>query len=636
MSIRIIPLGAGQDVGKSCILVTLGDYNIMLDCGMHMGFSDHRKFPDFSYITREQKSEACPDPFTKHLDCLIVSHFHLDHCGALPFFTEICGYRGPIYMTHPTKAITPILLEDYRKIQTEKKGDSDFFTSGMVQQSMARVTGVSLLETVKVAPFLEIKPYYAGHVLGAAMFLIRETKHGHSVLYTGDYNTTPDRHLGAAWVDRCLPDVIITESTYATMTRISKRARETTLLQNILRCVQNQGKVLIPVFALGRAQELCILLETYWERMQLQIPIYFTAGLTEKANNLYRNYINWTNESIKEHFSRSKNLFAFSKIKPWQPGLVNASGAAILFATPGMLHQGVSLEVFRRWCHDPKNMIILPGYCVSGTVGYKVLQAHAVNPQGPKKIRISPFEELDVRLQIENLSFSAHVDRKGILETINKTGARSVVLVHGEKLKMAKLAEEIKDTLKLDCFYPANGECIFVEARKDIPVQVDPSFISKQLSFSSTFFQDSLKSNNTLMRLQGKVVENASGTLTLESADNVKPGDPHLLSYSVIFSYDASCACSSSDIPWRQTDSAIVNKTEAILGYLSKEGSGWALCRKSEDGELLPMVEISNLVGQKVNLTWIKETEVKISWGYGSEVLAYAVLENIDVALVKV
>ncbi|KAH7051384.1 beta-lactamase-like protein, partial [Linnemannia elongata] len=122
MTIQIVPLGAGQDVGRSCILVTIGGKNIMLDCGMHMGFNDERRFPDFSYISKT-------GDFTEMLDCVIISHFHLDHCGALPFFTEMCGYDGNIYMTHPTKAICPILLEDYRKITVDKKGERNFFTS---------------------------------------------------------------------------------------------------------------------------------------------------------------------------------------------------------------------------------------------------------------------------------------------------------------------------------------------------------------------------------------------------------------------------------------------------------------------------------------------------------------------------
>ncbi|XP_062449497.1 integrator complex subunit 11 isoform X2 [Rhea pennata] len=257
--IKVTPLGAGQDVGRSCILVSIAGKNVMLDCGMHMGYNDDRRFPDFSYITQNGR-------LTDFLDCVIISHFHLDHCGALPYFSEMVGYDGPIYMTHPTKAICPILLEDYRKITVDKKGETNFFTSQMIKDCMKKVVAVHLHQTVQVDEELEIKAYYAGHVLGAAMFQIKVGCE--SVVYTGDYNMTPDRHLGAAWIDKCRPNLLISESTYATTIRDSKRCRERDFLKKVHETVERGGKVLIPVFALGRAQELCILLETFWLCLQ--------------------------------------------------------------------------------------------------------------------------------------------------------------------------------------------------------------------------------------------------------------------------------------------------------------------------------------------------------------------------------
>ncbi|KAI9228864.1 MAG: cleavage and polyadenylation-specific factor 3-like protein, partial [Piptocephalis tieghemiana] len=443
MSIRVIPLGAGQDVGKSCVLVSMGGWNVMFDCGMHMGFSDARRFPDFSYISRDGR-------FTELIDAVVITHFHLDHCGALPFFTEMCGYHGPIYMTHPTKAVCPILLEDYRRIQTDKRGETDFFTSKMIQQCMDKAIGVSLHEVVHLAPDVTLKAYYAGHVLGAAMFELRVGPH--SVVYTGDYNMTPDRHLGAAWIDRCRPDLLITESTYATTVRDSKRAREADLLRKVLESVRAGGKVLIPVFALGRAQELCILLETYWDRMNLDVPIYFSAGLTAKANEFYRLFIGWTNQKLKKTFM-DRNMFDFRRIQPWNPSYFSRPGPCVLFATPGMVNAGTSLTAFTQWAPDPRNMIILPGYCVAGTVGAKVLN-------GDKRIRVDFANEVDVRIQVENLSFSAHADSKGILQLLRMAEPRHVMLVHGERRKMEVLAGRIYRELGLPCYHPPNGAAV--------------------------------------------------------------------------------------------------------------------------------------------------------------------------------
>ncbi|CAL5428212.1 unnamed protein product [Camellia sinensis] len=240
MVIDCLVLGAGQEVGKSCVVVSINGKRIMFDCGMHMGYLDHRRYPDFSLISKSG---------------------HLDHIGALPYFTEVCGYNGPIYMTYPTKALAPLMLEDYRRVMVDRRGEEEQFTSENIVQCMKKVTAVDLKQTVQVDKDLQIRAYYAGHVLGAAMIYAKVGDA--AIVYTGDYNMTPDRHLGAAQIDRLRLDLVITElscqrlrmpsvdqkklrmpfmnqillsllktwSTYATTVRDSKYAREREFLK---------------------------------------------------------------------------------------------------------------------------------------------------------------------------------------------------------------------------------------------------------------------------------------------------------------------------------------------------------------------------------------------------------------------
>ncbi|XP_067227041.1 integrator complex subunit 11 [Chanodichthys erythropterus] len=463
--IKVTPLGAGQDVGRSCILVSIGGKNIMLDCGMHMGFNDDRRFPDFSYITQNGR-------LTEFLDCVIISHFHLDHCGALPYMSEMVGYDGPIYMTHPTKAICPILLEDFRKITVDKKGETNFFTSQMIKDCMKKVVPLNLHQTVQVDEELEIKAYYAGHVLGAAMFQIKVGLE--SVVYTGDYNMTPDRHLGAAWIDKCRPDILISESTYATTIRDSKRCRERDFLKKVHETVERGGKVLIPVFALGRAQELCILLETFWERMNLKAPIYFSTGLTEKANHYYKLFITWTNQKIRKTFVQ-RNMFEFKHIKAFDRTYADNPGPMVVFATPGMLHAGQSLQIFKKWAGNEKNMVIMPGYCVQGTVGHKILN-------GQKKLEIEGRATLDVKLQVEYMSFSAHADAKGIMQLIRMAEPRNMLLVHGEAKKMEFLKDKIEQEFSISCYMPANGETTTIVTNPSVPVDISLNLLKREMA----------------------------------------------------------------------------------------------------------------------------------------------------------
>ncbi|KAL4569465.1 hypothetical protein LXL04_025103, partial [Taraxacum kok-saghyz] len=475
MAIECLVLGAGQEVGKSCVIVSIHRKRIMFDCGMHMGYSDHRRYPDFSLISQS-------GDFNAALSCIIITHFHLDHIGALPYFTEVCGYTGPIYMTYPTKALAPLMLEDYRKVMVGR-GEEQQFTHENILDCMKKVTAVGLKQNVQVDKDLQIRAYYAGHVLGAAMFYACVEDSG--IVYTGDYNMTPDRHLGAAQIDRLQLDLLITESTYATTIRDSKYAREREFLKAVHKCVANGGKVLIPTFALGRAQELCILLDDYWERMNLKVPIYFSAGLTIQANLYYKVLINWTSQKVKDTYA-TRNAFDFKNVHSFDRSLLDAPGPCVLFATPGMISGGFSLEVFKHWAPCESNLITLPGYCVAGTVGHKLMSGK------PTKVDLDKDTQIDVRCQIHQLSFSPHTDAKGIMGLVKFLSPKHVVLVHGEKPKMDLLKAKIKSELGIDCFDPANTETVSFPSTRFEKSDASNAFIRSSLTPNFKFPKDEI------------------------------------------------------------------------------------------------------------------------------------------------
>ncbi|ELA42832.1 uncharacterized protein VICG_00147 [Vittaforma corneae ATCC 50505] len=459
---NVLALGAGQEIGRSCIVVNINNKTIMFDCGMHMGYSDSRKFPDFQALSKTGN-------FDKIVDCILISHFHLDHCGALPYFTEVLGYKGPIYMTYPTKAVLPILLEDCQKILSMKSHDSNIYSFEDIKKCMEKIVPINMNETVEVSKGFTITAYYAGHVIGAAMFYVKVGDQ--SVVYTGDYSTTADQHLGTAWIDTLRPDLMITESTYGSVIRDCRKAKEREFLQSIHNCIERGGKTLIPIFALGRAQEICLIVESYWERMGLEIPVYFAGGMTEKANEIYKRFINYTNESVREKILE-KNVFEFSHIKPYRKGS-ELQGPCVIFSSPGMLHSGTSLRIFKNICSDPRNLVILPGYCVRGTLGDRVLN-------GSRKERIEN-EERAINLEVKNIAFSAHADTCGIMKIIDQCRPKSLMLVHGEKARMKVLQKNIRNEFHIPVYMPPNGVVLSISTNDTVKIYLDKHVLRKYI-----------------------------------------------------------------------------------------------------------------------------------------------------------
>eukprot|EP01028_Stygiella_incarcerata_P001314 TRINITY_DN1216_c0_g1_i1.p1 TRINITY_DN1216_c0_g1~~TRINITY_DN1216_c0_g1_i1.p1 ORF type:complete len:552 (+),score=151.19 TRINITY_DN1216_c0_g1_i1:389-2044(+) len=385
---------------------------------------------------------------------------------------------------HPTRALCPILLEDYRRISGHRLADADreIYSFKDIENCMSKVTSISIGETIWIGKkedqrsSIVVRAYLAGHVLGAAMFFCAHQ--GDSVLYSGDYNMSSDRHLGGGSVDRLRPSLLVTESTYSTTIRESRRIREHEFLEAVHQCVDAGGKVLIPIFAVGRAQELGVLIDTHWERMGLDVPVYFSAGMMEKANFYYKLFFQWMNENMREH-RHDTSAFSFKHIRPLEKGMETKAGPMVVFATPGMLHAGKSLAIFKKWASNSKNLVILPGFCVKGTVGNKLLS----HPGGI--LEIDKYTSIDVECSVKYMSFSAHADARGIFQLIRQLEPQNICLVHGEKSKMDIFQKFVKKEIRIPCFCPANGEEITIKTKRRMEALASASLLTsiRQASF---------------------------------------------------------------------------------------------------------------------------------------------------------
>ena len=429
--LEILPIGAGCEVGRSCILLTFQNKKIMLDCGVHPAFSGTCSLPFFDLIDLNE------------IDILLVTHFHLDHCGALPYFLEKTNFKGKCYMTYPTRDIYKIILSDYVKV-SHSKSEESLYNEKDLKNSLQKIIPIDYHQVIEYKG-IKFSAFKAGHVLGAAMFLVEIS--GIKILYTGDYSRELDRHLQPAEIpDKELHkiNVLIVESTYGIHQHENREDREKKFIQCVDEVVSRGGKCLLPVFATGRAQELLLILDEYWEKHpQLKkYKIYYASSLANDSIEIFKKYINMAGDYVKNKFKEeSKNPFQFKHIERVKTEQeitdVYNDNPCVVFASPGMLQSGLSKNLFEKWCTNKKNGIVITGYCVDKTLAREVLGQ-------PKKVDFGNNVEKELLMSVQNVTFSAHCDYKHTDEFIQELEPKNIVLVHGEAKEMERLRIQLE------------------------------------------------------------------------------------------------------------------------------------------------------------------------------------------------
>ncbi|KAL8886787.1 MAG: hypothetical protein Q9215_005557 [Flavoplaca cf. flavocitrina] len=478
--LMFLNLGGGNEVGRSCHILQYKGKTVMLDAGMHPAYDGLGALPYFDEFDLST------------VDVLLISHFHVDHAASLPYVLAKTNFKGRVFMTHPTKAIYKWLIQDNVRVQnTSSSSDSrtQLYTEADHLSTFAQIEAIDYHTTHTISS-IRITPYPAGHVLGAAMFLIEIA--GLKILFTGDYSRENDRHLISAEVPKGVKiDVLITESTYGIASHIPRPEREVALMKSITGILNRGGRVLMPVFALGRAQEILLILDEYWSRHPeyQRVPIYYASNLARKCMVVYQTYVGSMNDNIKNAFrqrmAEAEQAGDVGKAGPWDFRFVRSLknlerfddvGECIMLATPGMFQNGVSRELLERWAPSEKNGVVITGYSVEGTMAKQLMNepdsipAIMTNRGGPTIGRRAPGLNGEVertmikrRCSVEEFSFAAHVDGVENREFIEEIGAPVVILVHGERHNMLRLKSKLLSlnavkTVKTKVFSPANTE----------------------------------------------------------------------------------------------------------------------------------------------------------------------------------
>ncbi|KAF5584889.1 endoribonuclease YSH1 [Fusarium pseudocircinatum] len=509
-------LGGGNEVGRSCHIIQYKGKTVMLDAGQHPAYDGLAALPfydDFDLSTVDvllisQTASYCA-VLSRPVSCSrdddtddFAFFFHIDHAASLPYVLAKTNFRGRVFMTHPTKAIYKWLIQDSVRVGNTSSNPTTqpVYTEQDHLNTFPQIEAIDYHTTHTISS-IRITPYPAGHVLGAAMFLIEIA--GLNIFFTGDYSREQDRHLVSAEVPKGVKiDVLITESTYGIASHVPRLEREQALMKSITSILNRGGRVLMPVFALGRAQELLLILDEYWGKHAdfQKYPIYYASNLARKCMLIYQTYVGAMNDNIKRLFrERMAEAEASGDVAgkggPWDFKYIRSLknldrfddvGGCVMLASPGMLQNGVSRELLERWAPSEKNGVIITGYSVEGTMAKQIMQEpdqiQAVMSRSMAGARRMPGGDgekvlIPRRCSVQEYSFAAHVDGVENREFIEEVAAPVVILVHGEQHNMMRLKSKLlslnaNKTAKAKVYSPRNCEELRIPFKADKTAKV--------------------------------------------------------------------------------------------------------------------------------------------------------------------
>ena len=448
--VRITALGGFQEVARSAILVQTRESNVLLDCGINPGSKNSlNAFPRLD----------APQFDLDALDAVVISHAHLDHCGFLPFLFKY-GYDGPVYCSAPTSSLMTLLQLDYLDVLS-KQGLMPPYDQKNVRNTVLHTIPLRYGAVTDIAPDIRLTLHNSGHILGASLIHLHIGEGLHNLVYTGDYKYGQTMLLEPAATMFPRVETIITESTYGAPRDVmpSRIEAEERLAKVINETLDRGGKVLIPVPAVGRAQEIMLIIDGYMRRGLMKEAPVFIEGMISEATAIHTAY--------PEYLARGvRNSILHEGINPFQSDyftIVEHPSAreeivegeqCIIIATSGMLEGGPVIDYFKRLVADKRNMIIFVSYQIEGTMGRRVQKGLTETPIINSDGKI---EVIKVNLQVESIEgFSGHSDRRQIVNYLRRVKPKPerIIVVHGEKAKCLNMANFFNRKYKVGTIVP--------------------------------------------------------------------------------------------------------------------------------------------------------------------------------------
>ena len=446
-SIELSFLGGAATIGASCTLIRVGGTALVVDCGVR--YAGSSALPDLAPLADVA------------VDAVLVTHAHMDHCGGLPVLSEAC-LGAPVLATPPTIDLVAILLQDALRLMNgpDREAELPLYSERQVDRLLASFVPVNYHQPMRMKD-VEVRWLPASHILGAAMIQLK-TPAG-TVLFTGDYSISAQQSVPALGRPDFQADLVISEATYGERLHEDRNAAEERLLSQIREVVAAGGRVLIPAFAVGRAQEVLLILKHAQRNGTLpEVPV-FVDGMVRAVCSVYGKHGPYVSRHLAHEIRRASHPFYTDTIQPiTRPEERNralATSPSIIVASSGMLAGGPAVAYAQALVQDPQDAIFLTGYQDEESPGRALLDL--AGAEGPKELRLG-HATLPVACRFGTYGLSAHADRMQMVSFIEALEPRTVVLVHGDEEHKNALGR----SLRCQDVLAARDGCIL---RRDYP-----------------------------------------------------------------------------------------------------------------------------------------------------------------------
>src|SRR3989338_8298909 len=413
MSINIEILGSGSEVGRSSIVVS-GKKRVVMDCGVKI------------------QPEPPKYPPVEKVDAAIISHAHLDHVGAVPMLFR--KGKIPVYMNDITLELGTMLVKDSMKV-ARKEGFTVPFDKSHVKRMVKNTKIVRYNEKFRVSD-VTCSLWHSGQIPGSSSVMVEGSK---KIFYTADIQTRPSHLLNPCNLPAKV-DTLIIESTYGMKVQAPRAREEKRLVDAIEETLANDGVALMPVFAVGRAQEVMMILKDYVNKIALD-------GMAKLASEIVAQYGSYI-KSPKEFRDVLKRV---KFVRTDEQRAEAMKKYPIIITSAGMLGGGPAVHYLREIQSHGDAKVLFTGFLVEDSPGRNLIET---------KIFDNAEERFHVSGDLQQIELSAHADRTGLLDVIRRTRQETVICVHGDKC--SEFAKSIEEEFKVQAFAPKNGETIKV------------------------------------------------------------------------------------------------------------------------------------------------------------------------------